>query len=145
MTYTNKDLTIKVAVTPMAQAPAKIELLEDGAPGGRERALLLHLDNRPGGRRTAQVQGAGNVDGQTVTSQGITVHHGTVAPTVVQTTSPPPPGRPGLWDPIQSFSEPVKPGTVPSNAIALTRHQHHRPECRLDARREQGRGSTILN
>ena len=124
MTYTNKDLTIKVAVTPMAQAPAKIELLEDGAhladvnaPFSFTWTIAQEVDG------PHKFKARATVDGQTVTSQEITVVVDRVAPTVVQTTTRPASGATNvaLSDPIQvTFSEPVKPGTVPSNAITLT-------------------------
>jgi len=121
MTYTNKDLPIQVAVTPMADAPAKVELLKDGAhladlsaPFSFTWIIAQEVD------ATYKLRARATIKGQMVMSQEITVKVDRMPPTM---QSLPAAGATNvaLSDPIcVTFSEPVKAGTVPSNALTMT-------------------------
>jgi hypothetical protein len=120
MTYTNTDLKIRVSVTPPNHGPVEIQLLKDGAllapvPPPFEYTWRTTQEREA----TFQIQASASINGQTITSQTITVVVDRTAPTM---QSQPPGGASNvaLSDPIQvTFSEPVDPATVPSAAITL--------------------------
>jgi Bacterial Ig-like domain len=120
MTYTNKDLPIQVTVMPPNHGPAQVQLLKDGALLAPLDAPFAYMWRTTQEREaTYQIIASATINGQTVTSEPITV--------VVDRTSPTMESRPALGasnvalsDPIQiTFSEPVDPATVPSTAISL--------------------------
>ncbi len=120
MTYTNGDLKIRVSVTPADHGPAEVQLLKDGALLAPVTFPFEYTWKTTQEREaTYQIRASASVNGQTVTSEAVTVVVDRTAPTMqIQPSA----GfsNVALSDPIKvTFSEPVDPATVPSTAITL--------------------------
>src|SRR4051812_36687056 len=74
MTYTNGDLKIRVSVTPANHGPVEVQLLKDGALLAPVASPFEYTWKTTQERETTyQIRASANVNGQTVTSDAVTV------------------------------------------------------------------------